>query len=82
MFNCFDYTLSVMSLLSAAYVKAYVDESKEEQKQKKEERIQDLKTKVFCYAVRHKLLYNQVVELIQNDKLTFEDINADREPKK
>lgn len=71
-----------MSLLSAAYVKACIDESKEEQKRKEEERIRDLKIIVFCYAVRHKLLYNQVVELIQNDKLTFEDINADREPKK
>lgn len=71
-----------MSVLGAAYVKACIDESNEEQKQKEEERIRDLKIKVFCYAVRHNMLYNQVVELIQNGKLTFEDINADREPKK
>lgn len=63
-----------MSLLSAAYVKACVDEFEEEKKQKEEERIRDLKIKVFCYAVRHKLLYNQVVKLIQSGKLTFEDI--------
>lgn len=76
------FELIAMSLLGAAYVKACVDESKEEQKQKEEERIRNLKIKVFCYAVRHKLLYNQVVELLQNGNLTFEDINADREPKK
>ena len=68
-----------MSLLGAAYVKACVDESKEEQKQKEEKRIRDLKIKVFCYALKHKLLYNQVVELLQNGKLTFEDIEADKE---
>ena len=68
-----------MSLLGAAYVKACVDESKEEQKQMEEERIRDLKIKVFCYALKHKLLYNQVVELLQNGKLTFEDIEADKE---
>ena len=73
------FELIAMSLLGAAYVKACVDESKEEKKQKEEERIRDLKIKVFCYAVRHKLLYNQVVELIQNGKLTFEDIEADKE---
>ena len=69
-----------MSLLSAAYVKACIDELNEEKKLKEEERIRDLKIKVFCYAVRHNMLYNQVVELIQNGKLSFEDIRADKEP--
>lgn len=73
------FELIAMSLLGAAYVKACVDESKEEQKQMEEERIRDLKIKVFCYALKHKLLYNQVVELLQNGKLTFEDIEADKE---
>lgn len=71
------FELIAMSLLGAAYVKACIDESIEEKKQKEEERIRDLKIKVFCYAVRHKLLYNQVVELIQNGKLTFEDVKND-----
>lgn len=68
-----------MSLLSVAYVKACIDEFEEEKKQKEEERIRNLKIKVFCYAVRHNMLYNQVVESIQNGKLTFEDIEADKE---
>ena len=72
------FELVAMSLLSAAYVKACVDEFKEEKKQKEEERIRDLKIKVFCYAVRHKLLYDQVVELIQSGKLTFDDIFNDK----
>lgn len=71
------FELIAMSLLSAAYLKACIDESKEEQKQMEEERIRDLKIKVFCLAVRHNMLYNQVVELIQTGKLTFEDIKND-----
>lgn len=71
------FEIIAMSLLSAAYVKACVDESKEEKKQKEEERIRDLKIKVFCYAVRHNMLYNQVVELIQSGKLTFDVIFND-----
>lgn len=72
------FELIAMSVLGAAYVKACIDESNEEQKQKEEERICDLKIKVFCYAVRHNMLYNQVVELIQSGKLTFEDIKNDK----
>lgn len=72
------FELIAMSLLGAAYVKACVDESREEKKQKEEERIRNLKIKVFCYAVRHKLLYNQVVELIQSGKLTLDDIFNDK----
>ena len=72
------FDLIAMSLLGAAYVKACVDESREEKKQKEEETIRSLKIKVFCYAVRHNMLYNQVVELIQTGKLTFEDIKNDK----
>ena len=75
------FELIAMSLLGAAYVKTCVDESREEKKQKEEEKIRSLKIKVFCYAVRHNMLYNQVVDLIQNGKLCFEDINADMESK-
>ena len=51
---------------------------KKRKKRKEEDRIRDLKIKVFCYAVRHNMLYNQVVELIQSGKLTFEDIQNDK----
>ena len=71
--------LLCMSLLGVAYIKACIDEAKEAEIEKEKERIRDLKIKVFCYAVRHKLLYNQVVEMIQNGKLTLADINEDKE---
>ena len=71
--------LLCMSLLGVAYIKACIDEAKEAEIEKEKERIRDLKIKVFCYAVRHKLLYNQVVEMIQNGKLTLADITEDKE---
>lgn len=71
--------LLCMSLLGVAYIKACIDEAKEAEVEKEKERIRDLKIKVFCYAVRHKLLYNQVVEMIQNGKLTLDDITEDKE---
>jgi len=73
------FELITMSLLGVAYIKACVDETNEEKKRKEEERIRDLKIKVFCYAVRHKMLYNQVVEMIETGKLTFADIDNDKE---
>ncbi len=66
--------LITMSILGACYMKALADERIEEQKEKEEERIRDLKIKVFCYAIRHNMLYNQVVDLIQINKLTIEEI--------
>lgn len=73
------FELLCMSLLGVAYIKACIDETKEAEIEKEKERIRDLKIKVFCYAVRHKLLYNQVVEMIKNGKLTLADINEDQE---
>lgn len=67
-----------MSLLGVAYVKACIDEAKEEKAQKEKERIRDLKIKVFCYAVRHNLLYDKVIEMLQSGKLTFTDIDEDK----
>ena len=61
-----------MSLLEIAYVKACINEASEEKKEK--EHIRDLKIKVFCYAIKHQLPYNQVVEMLQNKELTWEDI--------
>lgn len=72
------FELICMSLLGIAYVKAYIDEAKEEKAQKEKERIRDLKIKVFCYAVRHDILYDKVIEMLQSGELTFADIDADR----
>ena len=71
------FGLIVMSLLGVAYIKALKDESKEEKERKEAERIRDLKIKVFCYAVRHNMLYDQVVEKLQKKELTFEEIEND-----
>ena len=73
------FELITMSLLSIAYVNACIEEAKEEERLKEEERIQDLKIKIFCYAVKHGMLHNEVVEMIQSGKLTFNDIEADLE---
>ena len=60
--------LIMMSFLGAAYVAAL----KEEEKQK---RINDLKTKVFLYAVTYHMLYHEVVKKIENKELSLEEIN-------
>lgn len=71
------FELICMSLLGVAYVHACIEEAAEEKRQK-EERIRDLKISVFCYAVRHRLNYNDVAKIIQDKKLTFDDIERDR----
>ena len=71
------FELICMSILGACYVKACIDEATEEKKQKEKERIRDLKISVFCYAVRHRLGYNEVVKMLQDKTLTFEDIEKD-----
>ena len=71
------FELLCMSLLSAAYINACINETKEAEIEKEKERIRDLKIKVFCYAVRHNMLYNQVVEMIQKKELSFSDLNND-----
>jgi autonomous glycyl radical cofactor GrcA len=69
--------LITMSLLGVSYIAALSNEAKEEKALKEKERIRDLKIKVFCYAVRHNMLYNEVVEKLQKKELSFEDINND-----
>ena len=64
-----------MSLLGIAYSNALISEAKQEIIQKEKERIRDLKIKVFCYAIRHNLLYNEVVESLQKKKITFDELN-------
>ena len=71
------FELICMSLLGVAYVDACIQEHKEEVERKKKEELRDLKIKVFCYAVRHKMLYDDVVKLIEEHKLTFEEIDKD-----
>ena len=67
--------LIYMSLLGIAYSNALISEAKQEIIQKEKERIRDLKIKVFCYAIRHNLLYNEVVESLQKKKITFDELN-------
>ena len=55
-----------------------VKKKRPKKRQKEEERIRDLKISVFCYAARHHLKYNDVVKMIQDKKLTFDDIERDR----
>ncbi len=64
------FELLCMSFLTVSYFAALIDE-------KKQEKIRELKIKVFCYAVRHKLLYNDVVKMLQEKTITFEDIEND-----
>ena len=64
----------MMSLLGIAYVNACIEESKEEKRQKKEEKIRRLKERIFYYAVKHQMLYDEVVQKIQNKELSIEDI--------
>lgn len=72
------FELIFMSLLGVAYIHACKEEAAEEKRQKEEERIRDLKISVFCYAARRHLKYNDVVKMIQDKKLTFDDIERDR----
>lgn len=71
------FELITMMLLSTCYIKASIDEAIEEKKQKEKERIRDLKISVFCYAIRHHLGYQEVVRNLQENKLTFEEIEKD-----
>ena len=59
-----------MSILGAAYVSTLKQEQKEE-------KIKELKLKIFCYAVKHSMLYNDVVKLINEKKLTIDDIESE-----
>ena len=72
------FELICMSLLGVAYIHACKEEAAEEKRQKEEERTRDLKISAFCYAVRHRLNYNDVVKMIQDKKLSFDDIERDR----
>lgn len=69
------FELLAMSLLGIAYIGATINESNEEKQIKEKERIQDLKIKVFCYAVRHNMLYDVVVKKLQDKELSFDDID-------
>ena len=66
--------LITMGLLGVSYLAALSNEAKEETLLKEKERIRELKIKVFCYAVRHNMLYNEVVEKLQKKELSFKDL--------
>lgn len=73
------FELLCMSLLTVAWIYAKKEEKIEEEKRKEKERTLDLRVSVFCYAVGHNLLYNQVVEMIRNNQITIEDIRKDND---
>ena len=72
------FELLAMSILGIAYINALSNEAKEEATLKEKERIRDLKIKVFCYAVRHNMLYDVVVKKLQDKELSFDDIEKDK----
>ena len=71
------FELICMSILGVAYIDACIQEQKEEELIKQQDKLKEHKIKVFCYAVRHKMLYNDVVKLIEDHKLTFDQIDKD-----
>lgn len=66
-----------MSLLGIAYIDAVIKEKKEERIKREKEKVLDLKITIFCYAVRHGLLYDNVVKMIQNKEITIDEIEKD-----
>lgn len=72
------FELICMSILGIAYIDAFVKEEIEEKAQKEKERINEIKILVFCFAIRHHLNYDNVVKMLQNKTLKFEDIRKDR----
>ena len=62
--------LLYMSLLGTCYVCTRIYE-------KKAEEIEELKIIIFCYAVRHHLLYSNVIEKIRNKEITIEEIKKE-----
>lgn len=62
--------LIMMSFLGAAYVAARKEE-------KRQERINELKTKVFLYAVSHHMLYNEVVKKIESGEISLNEIEEE-----
>lgn len=69
------FELFSMLILGACYISARKREKEEEELQKREEHILDLKTKVFRYAVSKRIPYESVADDIKTGKLTFEDID-------
>ena len=67
--------LVTISLLTLCYIKDCIDEKREEEVEKEKERIRDFKVKVFCYAVKNGMLYDDVVNMIQRGDLSVNDLN-------
>ena len=69
--------LIMMSLLGVAYINACKEEAKEEKRLKEERELRLRKRKIFLYAIKHQMLYDDVVSKINNNELTFEEIDND-----
>ena len=67
------FELISTSILGALYIYSLAKEEKELQEAKEQEKIRDLKIKLFCYAVSKKMLYNDVVKLYIDKKISNED---------
>ena len=74
-------TLTFLTL-GAAYIFELIQESKEREEEERQEKIRDLKIKVFCYAIRHGLLYNEVVKKIERKELSIKDIEHESKENK
>ena len=64
--------LFCMSILGVAYINALREE-------KRQEKIRNLKVAIFMYAVNHRILYNDVLEMIKNKAITIEEIEREGE---
>lgn len=67
--------LITMSILTLCYIKSCIDEKYEDESQREKERIRNLKVKVFCYAVKNGMLYDDVVNMIQRGDVSINDLN-------
>lgn len=67
--------LITITALALCYIESCIDEKIKEEALKEKERIRDLKMKVFCYGVRNRMLYEDVVKLLQEGKLHFDNLD-------
>ena len=64
-----------ISVLCLCYIKSCIEEKHEDEVKKEKEKIRDLKIKVFCFTVRHGMVYNDVVKDLQEGKLSFDNLD-------
>ncbi len=66
--------LIAISVLSFCFIKSCIGEKQQEEIEEEKKRIRDLKIKVFCYAVRNGMLYDDVVKKLQDRKITIDQL--------